>query len=161
MPPLMPYWMTWNWAGKPVNNGTELMLIGFGPPPITKLVVAMLGELFCRARFSVELVMLKLLTGLLLVPMVAVLLVALNVPLVRLMVLKPAPTVMPLLDIVRGYGTAFQDVGAFFGMLTFTLVATYFGRRLAFFGAFILCLLTPIFVLTTCAAAATPTGCCR
>ena len=51
-----------------------------------------------------------------------------------------------VVDIVRGYGTAFQDVGAFFGMLTFTLVATYVGRRLAFFGAFILCLLTTIFV---------------
>jgi MFS family permease len=51
-----------------------------------------------------------------------------------------------VVDTVRGYGTAFQDVGAFFGMLTFTLVATYFGRRLAFFGAFILCLATTIFV---------------
>ena len=51
-----------------------------------------------------------------------------------------------VVDIVRGYGTAFQDVGAFFGMLTFTLVATYVGRRVAFFGAFILCLLTTIFV---------------
>jgi MFS family permease len=51
-----------------------------------------------------------------------------------------------VVDVVRGYGTAFQDVGAFFGMLTFTLVATYLGRRLAFFGAFILCLVTTIFV---------------
>ena len=51
-----------------------------------------------------------------------------------------------VVDIVRGYGTAFQDVGAFFGMLTFTLVATYAGRRIAFFGAFILCLATTIYV---------------
>jgi MFS family permease len=51
-----------------------------------------------------------------------------------------------VVDIVRGYGTALQDVGAFFGMLTFTLVATYAGRRIAFFGAFILCLVTTIFV---------------
>ena len=49
-------------------------------------------------------------------------------------------------DLVRGYGTALQDVGAFFGMLTFTIVATWFGRRRAFFGAFILCLLTTVFV---------------
>ena len=51
-----------------------------------------------------------------------------------------------VVDMVRGYGTALQDVGAFFGMLTFTIVATYVGRRLAFFGAFILCLFTTIYV---------------
>jgi predicted MFS family arabinose efflux permease len=51
-----------------------------------------------------------------------------------------------VVDLVRGYGTAIQDVGAFFGMLTFTMVATYVGRRPAFFGAFILCLVTTIFV---------------
>jgi MFS family permease len=51
-----------------------------------------------------------------------------------------------VVDVVRGYGTAFQDVGAFFGMLTFTLIATYVGRRLAFLLAFILCLATTIFV---------------
>src|SRR5437660_3034351 len=51
-----------------------------------------------------------------------------------------------IVDIVRGYGTAFQDVGAFFGMLTFTFVAAYLGRRTAFFGAFILCLGVTIFV---------------
>jgi len=51
-----------------------------------------------------------------------------------------------VVDIVRGYGTALQDVGAFFGMLTFTLVATYVGRRIAFLGAFILCLVTTVFV---------------
>ncbi len=51
-----------------------------------------------------------------------------------------------VVDAVRGYGTAFQDVGAFFGMFTFTIVATYLGRRKAFFGAFVLCLVTTIFV---------------
>jgi MFS family permease len=50
------------------------------------------------------------------------------------------------IDTVRGYGTALQDVGSFFGMMTFTLVATYAGRRKAFFGAFILCLITTIYV---------------
>ena len=51
-----------------------------------------------------------------------------------------------VVDLVRAYGTAFQDVGAFLGMLTFTLVATWLGRRIAFLGAFILCLITTIFV---------------
>jgi predicted MFS family arabinose efflux permease len=51
-----------------------------------------------------------------------------------------------VVDVVRGYGTAFQDVGAFLGMLTFTLVATYIGRRVAFLGAFALCLATTVFV---------------
>src|SRR6266850_4886847 len=44
------------------------------------------------------------------------------------------------------YGTTFQDVGAFFGMMTFTFVATYVGRRVAFLGAYILCLAATIFV---------------
>jgi MFS family permease len=51
-----------------------------------------------------------------------------------------------VVDLVRGYGTAFQDVGAFFGMMTFTFVATYVGRRVAFLGAYILCLVATIFV---------------
>jgi len=51
-----------------------------------------------------------------------------------------------VIDIVRGYGTALQDVGSFLGMMTFTLVATFVGRRPAFGGAFILCLVTTIFV---------------
>jgi MFS family permease len=51
-----------------------------------------------------------------------------------------------VVDVVRGYGTALQDVGSFLGMMTFTLVATFVGRRLAFGGAFILCLGTTIFV---------------
>jgi MFS family permease len=51
-----------------------------------------------------------------------------------------------VVDTVRAYGLTFQDVGAFFGMLTFTIVATYSGRRIAFLGAFILCLVTTIFV---------------
>ncbi|MEN6426013.1 MAG: MFS transporter [Phycisphaerales bacterium] len=51
-----------------------------------------------------------------------------------------------IVDKVRGFGTAWQDVGSFLGMLTFTFVATFIGRRLAFAGAFILCLVTTIFV---------------
>ena len=51
-----------------------------------------------------------------------------------------------VIDIVRGYGTALQDVGSFLGMVTFTIVATCVGRRPAFAGAFLLCLGTTIFV---------------
>ena len=51
-----------------------------------------------------------------------------------------------VIDVVRGYGTALQDVGAFLGILAFTAVATIFCRRLAFLLAFILCLVTTIFV---------------
>jgi MFS family permease len=42
-------------------------------------------------------------------------------------------------DRVRSLSTAFQDVGAFFGMVTFTLIATYLGRRSAFLFSFVLC----------------------
>lgn len=51
-----------------------------------------------------------------------------------------------VIDNVRGWATALQDVGAFFGMMTFTLVAMFVGRKPAFFGAFLLCLGTTIFV---------------
>lgn len=51
-----------------------------------------------------------------------------------------------VVDVVRGYGTALQDVGSFLGMMAFTVVATFVGRRPAFFGAFILCLFATIFV---------------
>ncbi len=54
-----------------------------------------------------------------------------------------------IVDTVRGYATASQDVGAFLGMLTFTVVATRIGRRIAFLGAFILCLVTTIFVFNS------------
>jgi hypothetical protein len=51
-----------------------------------------------------------------------------------------------VIDLVRGYGTALQDVGCFFGMLTFTILATALGRRVTFAGAFTLCLVVTIFV---------------
>jgi hypothetical protein len=51
-----------------------------------------------------------------------------------------------VIDGVRGWGTAAQDVGSLFGMLAFTLVATYLGRRIAFAGAFVLCIVTTVFV---------------
>ena len=51
-----------------------------------------------------------------------------------------------VIDLVRGRATALQDVGSFLGMVAFTIVATTLGRRPAFFGAFVLCLATTIFV---------------
>ncbi len=49
-------------------------------------------------------------------------------------------------DTVRGFGLAFQDGGAFLGMLVFTYVASRWSRRGAFFGAFILSLLVTAYV---------------
>jgi MFS family permease len=54
-----------------------------------------------------------------------------------------------VIDTVRGRATALQDVGAFFGMLSFTFVATYLGRRRAFAAAFVLCLVVTIFVFNS------------
>ena len=51
-----------------------------------------------------------------------------------------------VVDTVRGWGTAFQDVGAFFGMVTFTIVAAYLSRRLAFLGALLLSMVVTMFV---------------
>jgi MFS family permease len=51
-----------------------------------------------------------------------------------------------VVDTVRAYGLTFQDIGSFFGILTMTFAATYFGRRIAFLAAFTLCLATTIFV---------------
>jgi MFS family permease len=50
------------------------------------------------------------------------------------------------IDEVRAFGTASQDLGSFFGMLAFTLVASFVSRRLAFLGAFLLSFLTTAFV---------------
>jgi MFS family permease len=45
-----------------------------------------------------------------------------------------------VVDTVRGYGTALQDVGAFVGIVAFTAAASIWGRRPAFAVAFVLCL---------------------
>jgi hypothetical protein len=52
-------------------------------------------------------------------------------------------------DTVRGLGTALQDAGAFAGMMVFTFVASFLSRRIAFLGAFILCLFTTVFVFSS------------
>ena len=44
---------------------------------------------------------------------------------------------------------ALQDVGSFFGMLIFTVIATRFGRRPAFFVAFLLCWIVTVFVFNS------------
>lgn len=49
-------------------------------------------------------------------------------------------------DRVRGLGTALQDVGSFLGMITFTMVAAFLSRRLAFLGALILSMVVTMFV---------------
>ncbi len=51
-----------------------------------------------------------------------------------------------IVDRVRGLGTAFQDVGSFLGMITFTMVAAFVSRRLAFLGALLLSMVVTMFV---------------
>lgn len=51
-----------------------------------------------------------------------------------------------VVDNVRAWGTALQDVGAFLGMMSVTFIAAYLGRRLAFLFAFSLSLVITIFV---------------
>ena len=51
-----------------------------------------------------------------------------------------------VVDRVRGWGTAMQDVGSFLGMMSFTFVATYVGRKVAFGAAFALCLASTLYV---------------
>src|SRR5689334_5671300 len=58
--------------------------------------------------------------------------------------LKGAP--QNVVDTVRGWGTAFQDVGSFLGMLTFTMVAAFLSRRLAFLFALLLSMVVTMFV---------------
>jgi MFS family permease len=58
--------------------------------------------------------------------------------------LKGAP--QTVVDTVRGWGTAFQDMGSFAGMIVFTLVAAFISRRLAFLGALLLSMFVTMFV---------------
>ncbi len=54
-----------------------------------------------------------------------------------------------VIDEVRAKATALQDVGAFMGMMAFTFVATYLGRRLAFLISFGICLVFTIYVFNS------------
>ena len=58
------------------------------------------------------------------------------------------------IDEVRAFGTASQDIGAFLGMLAFTLVASFLSRRLAFLGAFLLSFLATVYVFNNLNTAA-------
>ncbi len=58
--------------------------------------------------------------------------------------LRGAP--QDVVDTVRGWGTAFQDVGSFLGMITFTMVAAFLSRRLAFLLALLLSMVVTMFV---------------
>lgn len=53
-----------------------------------------------------------------------------------------------VVDRVRGWGTALQDVGAFLGMTVFTAVAAYLSRRVAFLGALLLSMGVTMFVFS-------------
>ena len=66
--------------------------------------------------------------------------------------LKGAP--QDVVDRVRGLGTAFQDMGSFLGMITFTFVAAYLSRRLAFLGALLLSMVVTMFVFRSLNSAA-------
>lgn len=50
------------------------------------------------------------------------------------------------IDKIRSDGFVWQQIGAFLGMLAFTFAASYFSRRTAFLGAFLMCLVTVAFV---------------
>jgi len=50
------------------------------------------------------------------------------------------------IDQTRNWGTLLQDVGSLLGMFAFTFAASYFNRRIAFLGAFVLCLCSVSYV---------------
>jgi MFS family permease len=50
------------------------------------------------------------------------------------------------IDKTRSRGTLLQDVGSLLGMFAFTFAASYFNRRTAFLGAFLLCLCSVSYV---------------
>src|SRR5436190_11826693 len=54
-----------------------------------------------------------------------------------------------VVDRVRALGTALQDVGSFFGMMTFTLIASFLSRRLAFLIALLLSMGVTMFVFAS------------
>ncbi len=54
-----------------------------------------------------------------------------------------------VVDRVRGWGTALQDVGAFLGMVVFTMAASLINRRVAFLGAFVLAMIVTMFVFSS------------
>jgi MFS family permease len=57
------------------------------------------------------------------------------------------------IDKTRSRGTLLQDVGSLLGMFSFTLAASYFSRRAAFFGAFVFCLAAVAYTFSSLRAA--------
>jgi len=58
------------------------------------------------------------------------------------------------IDRTRSRGTLLQDVGSLLGMFAFTFAASYFNRRTAFLGAFVLCLCSVSYVFYSLKTAA-------
>jgi len=58
-----------------------------------------------------------------------------------------------VIDQVRAKGTAMQDVGAFLGMVAFTFLASWLGRRLAFLLSFLACMLITMYVFSSLSSA--------
>ena len=54
-----------------------------------------------------------------------------------------------LIDQVRAKGTALQDVGAFLGMVAFTFLAGWLGRKLAFLFSFMTCMFITMYVFSS------------
>lgn len=54
-----------------------------------------------------------------------------------------------VIDKTRSRGTMLQDVGAVLGMFAFTFAAAWFNRRIAFLGAFLLCLFVVAYVFAS------------
>jgi len=59
-----------------------------------------------------------------------------------------------VVDTVRAWGTAYQDMGAFAGMIVFTFVASFLNRRVAFLGALLLSMFVTMFVFRSLNTAA-------
>ncbi len=59
-----------------------------------------------------------------------------------------------VIDRVRAWGTALQDVGAFAGMWAFTMAAAFVSRRVAFLGSLLLSMCATIFVFASLQTAA-------
>jgi MFS family permease len=72
--------------------------------------------------------------------------VSLNRQLMEQLFLGTILELQSTIDRTRSRGTFLQDVGSLLGMFAFTFAATYFNRRTAFLGAFLLCLCSVSYV---------------
>jgi MFS family permease len=58
-----------------------------------------------------------------------------------------------VIDQVRAKGTAMQDIGAFFGMVAFTFLAGWLGRKVAFLLSFLACMFITMYVFSSLTSA--------